>query len=557
MLDIITTLEEHLPVSSMEMAKHYHCGSQYQYLCDEWWPGIIESLKEPIGVIPVESLVTKFPDVDITNINEVMTLLKNIAETNDKFAQIMIKYHMDSYVDIHKLLALKIDVSSMMKYKIGYNIKTLERWAKLDNPEKFKELMDKDNYIPAAIMDVKFGALTWNEVQDDIMKGSIGDDGISGLLTLLRSSIAFISSGTGLFITNDMNGISLCSRNSFLSRCSELKIHALNDIDLKSVLFDYLSYITYHKVTYYPGVTSEHVLNLFSGYQGILVPNPNMDKVDVILDHIRTIICNNDDKCYEYFIDWLSYIVQNPKKPGVAILLIDTKGGIGKTMFCEFIMQNIIGLTNSFAVATLSDVSGKFNGHLANKRFIYVSEVKGCSKHDHDTLKANLTDKFIKLERKGHDPIQMESSHCFLLSSNHQNHHFILEDDRRFCVIECSRTVHPREYYVKLAEAMKYHNDFYTFLKTRDISGFDPEIFPKTEKRAEIAETNLNSVQYFLKEISWNDWESASTIYTWYSEFCIKNNLLSIPSNKFKIYADGLIESKRMTKGMAYSKIIR
>jgi hypothetical protein len=243
-----------------------------------------------------------------------------------------------------------------------------------------------------------------------------------------------------------------------------------------------------------------------------MVPTINMNDVNIILSHLKDNICNNDDTLYEYLVNWLAFVVQKPKKPGVVPLCIG-KGGIGKTMFWEWFAKHIIGEHNCVLAATLSDISCKFNAHMANKKFVVVNEVKGGSKHDHDVLKSLITDSTVKLEAKGKDSVSVGSSHCIAIISNHKNHHFIDDDCRRFCVIACNPEKKDKPYFTRLGRAMEdASNDFYSYLMQINLLGFNPEDFPKVALRDEIAESNDNSVVAFLKEYTWIEWKPAKDI---------------------------------------------
>ena len=66
----------------------------------------------------------------------------------------------------------------------------------------------------------------------------------------------------------------------------------------------------------------------------------------------------------------------------------------------------------------------------------------------------------------------------------------------------------------------------------------------------------IHPVQMFLKDYRWDDWMLGATVYNDYKEWCIRSGIQSVASNRFKIYADNIIEAKRTNKGVQYKKCI-
>lgn len=528
--------------------------------CDRYWIIIKNDSVLKKKYSSIRDFLLHFDNINITDINSVKSILNKIGETSDNARKIIERICPNKYFDINQLLDTNINIIGLLPYKIAYNIHTLERWARIDNEEEYKKLLISESYIDNSIYDIKFGTNVWYDVCRDIsLKKYNIEGGVHHLLCILRSCLAYIGKGTGIFVTNDKNGLSICSRSSILSYCNDFILSSINNkITLKTVICDYWAYISYADISYHPGITPINELNLFKSYAAEITDKIDDHSINIITYHIKHILCNNNNELYQYLVNWMSFVVQKSDKPKVAILMIG-KQGIGKTIFWEWFINEIIGMNNSFIVPTLSDITGKFNSHIANKRAILVNEVKGTSKHDHDTLKTLISDNYIKVEKKGVDAIQIGSSHCLICTSNHRDYHFINDEDRRFCVFDCNTQKMDISYFNKLYDALSLCcNMFYTWLMNRDIHTYRPDQYPNTTIKQEIINNNnTNSVQLFLQDYICNDWTKASDVYTDYINWCKRCNLTGkdiVPLNRFKTHSGEIIDVRKINSCTQYRK---
>ncbi len=60
-----------------------------------------------------------------------------------------------------------------------------------------------------------------------------------------------------------------------------------------------------------------------------------------ILDHIKIVYCGGNEEYYEYFINWLSRMIQDPeKRPQVALVFYNEEHGTGRNTFTNFTVGN-------------------------------------------------------------------------------------------------------------------------------------------------------------------------------------------------------------------------
>jgi hypothetical protein len=130
-----------------------------------------------------------------------------------------------------------------------------------------------------------------------------------------------------------------------------------------------LSRVNAEGVTYYPTRADEpnerfigDNLNLFRCW-GVEpdFTDSSFQKIQIWLQFFKDIICNGNQRDFEYLLYSLAFWMQYPQeKAGVAIALISNEKGTGKSLFSNMIMK-IAGVNNSTVVANKSDLVGEFN----------------------------------------------------------------------------------------------------------------------------------------------------------------------------------------------------
>lgn len=107
---------------------------------------------------------------------------------------------------------------------------------------------------------------------------------------------------------------------------------------------------------------------------------------------------SKDNNVYEYLLNWLAFIVQNPgEKTGVCNVFIDG-GGSGKTLFMEIIALLFNGFSD-YSCQKMDCLVGDFNAYLENKIFICCNEVKKEDNfrrnYDSEEFKSLITEKSV------------------------------------------------------------------------------------------------------------------------------------------------------------------
>lgn len=113
------------------------------------------------------------------------------------------------------------------------------------------------------------------------------------------------------------------------------------------------------------------VFSYFCGFSYDAVQNDEL--VQPYLTHIKEIIANNDNVIYEYILNWLAQLIQQPVEKIGTVLVIIGGCGTGKNMFTTP-MVNLLG---HYADETgdINNVIGNFNPMLEGKHLIICNEL--------------------------------------------------------------------------------------------------------------------------------------------------------------------------------------
>lgn len=230
------------------------------------------------------------------------------------------------------------------------------------------------------------------------------------------------------------------------------------------------------------------------------------DNLNIILNHIK-ILCNNEDIVSDYLLKWISHMVKYPAvKIGIVPWLI-SKEGAGKNTLFKLIEQ-IIGNDKYLETSTPEDeVWGKFNSIMMNKYFIFITEIgKQNQEKAEGKIKALITDKWLKIEQKGKDAINIESYHRFIVATNKTDPTYTDKNDRRKMIIRSSdELIGNKQYFDKLYKIINDEDSiktFYNYLLKLDVKDLHLKQPPLTEYHKTISRENVCPVKEFLRYFS-------------------------------------------------------
>jgi len=182
---------------------------------------------------------------------------------------------------------------------------------------------------------------------------------------------------------------------------------------------------------------------------------PKEGPCDLILNHIREIICSEDLVLYEWVVDWLAYMFQNigGRRSDTAIALLGGQG-TGKSFFINTIGK-LLG-RHFKQISQQLQLTGNFNLHLKDALLVYLDEaIWPGDKRAEGHLKSLITAPLVQIEGKHKDAFHITNHIRVMFSSNNRRVVPAGLDERRFCVLKVSdKRKNDRAYFKKIQDQL-------------------------------------------------------------------------------------------------------
>lgn len=253
-------------------------------------------------------------------------------------------------------------------------------------------------------------------------------------------------------------------------------------------------------VEFAPGENSDKWLNLWKGWK----VTPQAGDVSKFLDLIAS-ICDDDKACIEYLLNYLAHTIQQPSiKPEVAVVMRGPQG-IGKGT-----LMKLMGSFNDNYkhLSSANSLVGNFSGHLIDSYIVFADEaVWGGDKVAEGRLKAMITEDKLSIRAMHKDEIYVKSYVRLFVASNEDWVVPVGEGDRRYFVVDCSPRykgqTEPGQFFYEFGKWVNAggREAVFDFLNRRDISKFNPRIFPKTQARVDMQLKGIGTSARFVYEL--------------------------------------------------------
>jgi len=279
----------------------------------------------------------------------------------------------------------------------------------------------------------------------------------------------------------------------------------------------------YDKIAFSPTPTSATTLNLW--VDPTVTPKAGKPP-SLVLKHLKSVVCADDDIKYEYLINYLAHMLQKPEqKPGVMLVMVGEQGS-GKGVTLKLIRRIFEGSSSIFN--NIEHIVGNFNSALERLYVVMLDEALFAGdKKSTDRMKSLITEDVIRIEAKHQPSRQIRSYHRFIATTNHSHFAHIDSGDRRhqFFFVSDSK-VGDYEYFEgllsEIGDDQALANLVY-YLSNRDISKFRPASLPKDQQKGDQVLRSLTGFDEFYysrlltgKQVGdsfscWNDEYFAST----------------------------------------------
>lgn len=157
------------------------------------------------------------------------------------------------------------------------------------------------------------------------------------------------------------------------------------------------------------------------GYYNIWEPWPyepdDAGMWDLFKEHIFENVCGGNKLHYEWTLDWMADVIQDPMNPKGTCIVLHGQEGNGKGTFAR-VFGKLFG-QHFKHVTDEEHLTGRFNGHLQDGILVFADEVTyGGSKKTSGKLKAMITEPVLMTERKGVDAVRSKNCTHTIIASN-------------------------------------------------------------------------------------------------------------------------------------------
>lgn len=355
---------------------------------------------------------------------------------------------------------------------------------------------------------------------------------ISDVIEYVNQTIFFINNGgNSYFLTKNKKIINPIT-GEYNFTFNNVKIKAIKDAlnrntniktkdDKKLTIYDiFNNYIikenlinTYSSVTFFPYLDNEPKLdgafNLFHGFKyNTYVQNETKYKFEdgLFYKHIKNTLCNSNEQVFNYVINYIADLIQNPSEiPGVALLFMSEQGA-GKDLFATF-LSLLIGQEHYLSLNKPADLFERFNGSHKGKLLVKINEIsdRGSMYKNHNLLKDIITRETVQIEPKGFEKIEYKHYARYIFFTNNENGLLVENSDRRYMMVKCDNSnCQKAEYFkplFKLLHNEEHSKDAFDYFKNIDLSEFNIRNIPSTAFKNKIKLEQLTSSLLFIKEL--------------------------------------------------------
>ena len=280
-------------------------------------------------------------------------------------------------------------------------------------------------------------------------------------------------------------------------------------------------------------------------------------QVDIILQHIKEVYCNNRIDAYEYFLNWLANALRGNRNKSAIYL----KGpqGIGKSSIVDDFLRKYVVGEKLYYQGGSGPLKEKFNGGLSGKLFVLFEELENFSVAQWFSvscvLKRNITSDTLQIERKGQDMREEPNLNNYILNSN--NNAIQDEDGRRYFICDIiTKYLGNVEYFKKLHNCfnMETGHAFYCLMYERDLTEYSSLIIPITQSKLDAFAKRLDDAYKFIKDqyiLKRKALEKVKPkdLYTEYCSFCSELDMKPKDKQDFNKQMENVGITRRKSNG--------
>jgi hypothetical protein len=240
-------------------------------------------------------------------------------------------------------------------------------------------------------------------------------------------------------------------------------------------------------------VGAPHYWNLWSGF-GV---EPKPGDWSLMQDHLLKVVCGGNSEHFDFVINTIARMFQEPAKPAEVAVVLRGKKGSGKGV----IGANLVKAWGQHGahITNPKHLVGPFNNHLRDCVMLFADEAffAGDRKNE-GVLKGLITETSLPIEGKHVDVIFVRNMLHVFMSSNSDWVVPASHDERRYFIRDVLDThLGDRPYFTALYRQMEQGGLaalIYDMLNNRNLASFDARNVPKTEALADQHRRSLDSL---------------------------------------------------------------
>lgn len=271
-----------------------------------------------------------------------------------------------------------------------------------------------------------------------------------------------------------------------------------------------------------------NMFNVFHGYDYEELDDYYEEIISPFLNHIRNFVANGNEELYNYILNWISYVIQNPGgKTGTCLVLTRNMDD------CKDTFTNVIcKLLERYSVRCvykISDLVGNDNEIFVenNKLLIYTeSNYPGCRfRANLNSLKSLITEDVYVVKKKYMKPRIVQNVVNLIISTNYYKPK---KDDNIYVICETDDShINDYEYFLALQRTFteEFYQNLFTYFMKRNLDGVNLRILPNTSVKQESTEDSQFIYELFIQDFipdfigGW----CTDDVYEYYKKWFVKN----------------------------------
>lgn len=221
--------------------------------------------------------------------------------------------------------------------------------------------------------------------------------------------------------------------------------------------YDQCDFIPYNEKNFIPDV---NIYNLFKGFNRNIYTSYDKQNKDILFEKywkdICLNLCGNNIDYYNYFIKFISHMIQKPNERLGISFIIKGQQGTGKNLILNSILK-IFNDENYIVSSNPEDIFGNHSEGFSKKIMVNLNECEGKDTMNYEgRIKSFITEETIQINPKGIRPYQIQNFSRLIIFSNKINPIPIdvKSKDRRFVVFKTTEKYLDKKYDEKFWKAI-------------------------------------------------------------------------------------------------------